>query len=324
MRFAHRGLPELLSTPGPSVGLEISADRIAAVMLAWPRQRPVVVGFASEALPSGAITPALNTVNLSNRAAVVETVDKVFERLPKRPTRVALLIPDSAAKVSFVRFEKIPLREADLDQLIRWQVKKTAPFRLEDAQLSYTLGRRTLDGGREFVVALMRRDIVEEYQAVCSNAGAHAGIVDLASLNLINAALSMAPPILGDWLLIHVAPGYSTIAIVRGRDLIFFRSRQTEGHGHLAELVHQTAMYYEDRLGGKVFTRAFLAGHAAGESSNGSAQNLGQTLEDRLKTRVEPLDAAVVAAGAAGADPTQLSALAAPIGLLLRNRLSDQ
>ena len=324
MRFTRTGVLELLSTPAPSVALEISADRISAVMLTGSRQRPVVAGFASEALPVGAIIPTLNKLNLSNFSAVVETVAKVFKRLPKRPTRVALLIPDSAAKVSFVRFENVPLREADLCQLIKWQMKKAAPFRLEDAQLSYTRGRRTSDGGREFVAALIRRDVVDEYQAVCSSAGAHAGIVDLASLNLINATLSISPPISGDWLLIHVAARYSTIAIIRGRDLIFFRNRENEGETQLAELIHQTAMYYEDRLEGKVFTRAFLAGHTANEGSNGSASSLAKTLDDCLKIRIEPLASTAVSAGEAGVDQRQLNALAAPIGLLLRSRLSDQ
>jgi Tfp pilus assembly PilM family ATPase len=324
MRFTRKGLPELLSTPVPSVALEISADRIAAVMLTWSRQRPVVTGFASEALPVGAVRPTLNELNLSNFSAVVETVVKVFKRLPKRPRRVALLIPDSAAKVSFVRFENVPLREADLYQLIQWQMQKATPFRLEDAQLSYTRGRRTSDGGREFVAALIRRDVVEEYQAVCSSAGAHAGIVDLASLNLINATLSIVPPISGDWLLIHVAAGHSTIAIVRGRDLIFFRNRQTDGETQLAELIHQTAMYHEDRLEGKVFTRAFLVGHTANEGSNGSAKKLAETLDDCLKIRIEPLNSTVLSVGEAGSEPTQLNGLAAPIGLLLRSRLRDQ
>ena len=315
MRFTRTGVLKLLSTPAPSVALEISADRISAVMLTGSRQRPVVAGFASEALPVGAIMPTLNKLNLSNFSAVVETVVKVFKRLPKRPTRVALLIPDSAAKVSFVRFENVPLREADLCQLIKWQMKKAAPFRLEDAQLSYTWGRRTSDGGREFVAALIRRDVVDEYQAVCSSAGAHAGIVDLASLNLINATLSISPPISGDWLLIHVAASYSTIAIIRGRDLIFFRNRENEG---------ETAMYYEDRLEGKVFTRAFLAGHTANKDSNGSASSLAKTLDDCLKIRIEPLTSTAVSAGEAGVDQRQLNALAAPIALLLRSRLSDQ
>ena len=312
------GLRALLTTPGPSVGLEIAADRVTAVAVSWSKQRPVVAAYASEALPSGAVVPAVTAVNVVDRTAVTDAIRRVFERLPRRPSRVAVIVPDNVAKVSLVRFEKVPTRAADLDDLIRWQVRKAAPFRLEDAQVSSTPGAATPDGGREFVVALMRRDVVEEYEQVCGAAGGHAGVVDLASFNLINMALASAGSEQGDWLLVHVAPGYSTLAIVRGQDLIFFRNRPAEGDGNLANLVHQTAMYYEDRLGGGGFSRALLAGQATLDDGDGSNEILRRTLEDRLGARVEPLDTSIVTPGAGGADP---AALAAPIGLLLRERL---
>ncbi len=45
-----------------------------------------------------------------------------------------------------MRFEQVPARAQDLDQLIRWQVRKAAPFAIEEAQVSYVPGvarRRT-------------------------------------------------------------------------------------------------------------------------------------------------------------------------------------
>ena len=41
-----------------------------------------------------------------------------------------------------VRFEKIPAKAQDLDQLIRWQMRKAAPFKIEDAQVSLGPGQR--------------------------------------------------------------------------------------------------------------------------------------------------------------------------------------
>ena len=97
------------------------------------------------------------------------------------------------------------------------------------------------EGGREFLVTTARRDIIEQYERVCSAAGANAGLVDLASLNLINAALaSAAQAAAGDWLIVNVAQDYATLAIVRGKDVIFFRTRQLEADGDLADLVTNT------------------------------------------------------------------------------------
>ena len=311
------GIRALLSTPSPSVGLEIAADRVTAVALSWSNRCPVVAACASTMLPEGAIVPSVNTLNIMNHSVVTEAISLAFDQLPHRPSRVAVIVPDSAAKVSLVRFEQVPARTPDLDELIRWQVQKSAPFRLEDAQVSFTPGNTTQDGGREFVVALMRRDVVQEYEHVCDAAGAHAGVIDLASFNLINMSLASSGPEHGDWLLVHVAPGYNTLVIVRGKSLIFFRNRPTEGNDTLLNLVHQTAMYYQDRLGGDRFSHAQLAGQSALDDGVESGELLRHTLEAQIGARVQPLDTSVVTPLSGSTD---LRVLAAPVGLLLREQ----
>src|SRR6185503_16765807 len=144
----------------------------------------------------------------------------------------------------------VPERARDLDELIRWQVRKAAPFRIEDAQLSYVPGLKAADGSTEFVVVMARRDVVREYETACEEAGAQAGIVDLSTFNVINAVLAGPGAPSDDWLLVHVTHEDATMAILRGRHLVFFRNRTAEGEGSLADMVHQTAMYYEDRLSG--------------------------------------------------------------------------
>ena len=52
------------------------------------------------------------------------------------------MLPDTAAKLSLLRFEKVPAKAQDLDQLIRWQVRKAAPFKIEDAQVAWVAGHR--------------------------------------------------------------------------------------------------------------------------------------------------------------------------------------
>ena len=143
--------------------------------------------------------PSLNAANIADPKAVASALRRVFERMGTRPKRVALAIPDSVAKVSLLRFEKVPQRARDLDELVRWQVRKAAPFRIEDAQLSYMPSLKAADGSTEFVVVMARKDIIREYEAVCEDAGAQAGVVDLTTFNVINAVLAgpQAPPTTG-------------------------------------------------------------------------------------------------------------------------------
>ena len=255
-------LPGILASRPPSVGVEIASDRVTGVSLSGPPSAWTVAAHATERLPAGAVTPALNAVNIHDARTVTAAIRSVFDRMGTKPRRVALVIPDTSAKLSLLRFEKVP-SAADLDQLIRWQVRKAAPFKPEEAQISWVPAAVLPDGGREFLVTLARRDIIESYEHACAEAGASAGVVDLASLNLINAALaSSGQASAGDWLVVNVAQYYATLAIVRGTDLIFFRTRQLEADGDLADLVHQTSMYHEDRLSGGRFGRISRPGRS--------------------------------------------------------------
>ena len=304
----------------PPAAIEIAAERVSAVSLDVRAGRPVITGYASEPLPDGALVPSLTGQNIHDQPAVAAAVVRVLEQVG-RPRRVGLIIPDPVAKVSLVRFERVAARAAELDQLIRWQVRKAAPFAIEEAQVSYVAGART-DEGQEFVVAVSRRQVIDEYEAVCAMAGAHAGLIDLSTFNVANAVLAGSPAPTGDWLLVNLAPDWASIAIMRGPHLIFFRGRGADGDGTLVDLAHQTSMYYEDRLQGQGFTQVLVCGAAtAGERHAVDVDNLRRSLETRLSapfTLVDPRTAAALA-DPVPAGPALLDTLAPLVGLLVRD-----
>jgi type IV pilus assembly protein PilM len=315
----------------PVVAVELTARYVSAASIDQRGGQPVVSAHAGEALPTGALVPSLTAPNVQNRQAVVAALGRVLEQVG-RPRRVGLVLPDLVAKVSLVRFEQVPARAADLDQLIRWQVRKTAPFPIEEAQVSFVPGITVAPGldagaggsGQEFVVTLARRATIEDYEAVCADAGAHAGLVDLATFNVVNAVLAGTPAVgTVDWLLINVAPDDASLAIMRGPHLIFFRNRAADTEGTLEDLVHQAAMYYEDRLSGGGLSRAFLTGVAgAGAHHAADIEQLRRRLQDRLKAPIETVDprAAATLTDRISAVPALLDALTPLVGLLLRGR----
>jgi hypothetical protein len=126
----------------------------------------------------------------------------------------------------------------------------------------------------------------------------------------------------GDWLLVNIAADYTSIALLRGPNLIFFRNRAAETDGTLADLVHQSAMYYEDRLKGAGFSRVILSGASAAVAQQSSdIDELRRSLEDRLRTPVETVDPRTAAAltDRITAAPALLDALTPLVGLLLRD-----
>jgi Tfp pilus assembly PilM family ATPase len=312
----------LLRATPPGVAIDLSAHRVAAASLDLRGGKYVVRAHALAPLPAGALVPSLTASNIRDRAAVIGALKSVLDQIGT-PRRVGLVIPDPVAKISLVKFQQVPAKAEDLEQLIRWQVRKAAPFAIEEAQVSFVEGARAADG-QEFIVSLARTEIIAEYEGLCAEVGAHAGVIDVSTFNVINAVLGGANAPTGDWLLVNVAPDWASMAILRGSDLVFFRSRSADGEGTLADLVHQTAMYYEDRLSGGGFSRVMLCGASttAGDGQSPDAGALRRSLEERLGTVVNPVDPRNAASLTDRIDgsPSLLDALAPLVGLLVRDR----
>jgi type IV pilus assembly protein PilM len=296
--------------------VEITADHISAAVVARRGAEISVQSYAVEPLPAGAVTPSLTGHNIADRAAVTAALRRAVERLETRVARVALVLPDTVARVSLVRFDQVPSRREDLDQLVRWQLRKSAPFPIEEATISYSRGLTT-GAGADFVVELARQSVVEEYEAVCDAAGVYAGLIDVATLCVVNLFLASATVPSGDWLLVHIRPDYTSLVIMRGSDVIFFRSRPEGEEESLSDLVHQTAMYYVDRLAGAGFSRVLLGG--AGRVP-GAIEAARRNLEERLGVGVESADPtrSAVLTDRIGVTPDLADTLSPLIGMLLR------
>jgi type IV pilus assembly protein PilM len=311
-------LASWLASPPLDAAIEIAPEAVSIAVLGGRGQNAVVQGYAVEPMPSGAVVPSLTATNMPDRDVVVRALRAACESVGVRPRRVALVVPDLVGKVSLVRFDQTPARRDDLDQLIRWQMKKSTPFPVEDACVTYSPGSRGTDGN-EFVVVAARREIIREYEGVCEEAGIEAGLVDLATFGVVNLFLSSGPAPTGDWLVVHMRPEYTSIVILRNEELIFFRNRAEGVEEALQDVVHQTAMYYQDRLSGRGFSRILLGGLG---KTVGAVDMARHNLEEHMGSAVEAIDPTRGAALTDRIQPTpELMATLSPlVGMLLRTR----
>jgi Tfp pilus assembly PilM family ATPase len=303
-----------LAAAPPSLAVEIASRRITVLEMGRSAGGPVVTAHGSEPLPPGAVTPALTGTNIAQVPVVATALRKALERAGlKAARRAALIVPDSVARVSLLTFEQVPQKSADLDQLVKWQLKKHAPFPIEEAQVCH-FRAYTGDTGTVIGAVCSRRDVIAQYEAVTDAVGMHAGVVDLASMNVMNAIMAAGAAPQTDWLLVCLAPEGTALAILRGSQLMFYRHRTAVDSEPLTSLVHQTAMYHEDRLGGSRFSRVWIAG--------GASEAARQDVSARLGVPVESVDIRPAASlqDREPATPELLDALAAGVGILLRER----
>ena len=312
-----RRMPAWLAPAPPPVAIEIACQRVTVAGITATGGRLRLSAHASEGLPAGAVTPGLSGPNVGQPAVVTTALRRAFERAGLgAPRRAALVVPDAIARVSLLHFDHVPPRPADLDQLVRWQIRKSTPFPLEEAAVQHLVAHAR-EGGATLAAVVARRDVIAQYEAVADAAGVHAGIVDLASFNVMNAVFAGGAAPAGDWLLVCLAHEGTTIAILRGADLMFYRHRAAVDQEPLSALVHQTAMYHEDRLGGSTFARIALAGAALAADD---VNRLQRELRELLGIAAEPVDIrhAVELSDRVALGPDALDALAAPVGVLVR------
>jgi Tfp pilus assembly PilM family ATPase len=313
MRLPLRSASWLTPTP-PLVAIEIASRRLTVVALA--PNAPVVSAYASEPLPEGAVTPSLSGINIAQAEPVIATLQRALEHAGLGATkRAALVVPDSVARVSLLHFDQAPARAQELDQLVKWQLKKATPYPLEEALVTHAQSSSAATG-LSVAAVVARRDVIAQYESVAAAVGIHAGLVDLASLDVMNAIVAAGASVAGDWLLVHLAAEATTLAIVRGTTLMFYRHRTAVDEETLSALVHQTAMYHEDRLEGRAFERVWLCGGGA------AADEARWQISSRLGVPVEAVDVRPAAdlRDRASTTPEVLDALAAPVGLLIRER----
>ena len=247
--------------PLPEWAISVTTAAVHLARVSWASATPTVLVEASEALPAGAVVPSLLTPNMPDVGAVGLVIRRLASQTGGGRRRVALVVPDTVAKVALIRLDQVPSRESELVGIIRWQLRKALPFPIEQAVVSIA-DQGTVAAGGEFLVAAARADVVQQYEQACAMGDLDVGLVDLESLSLLHRVSHESGLPDGDWFFVRIDPHDVTLMLGRGRGVAFHRHRADEAEGSVADLIHQTAMFYEDRFKGSGFSRVWLAAAA--------------------------------------------------------------
>lgn len=273
----------LHATPHPPMAVEIAPMRVAAAR--WTRARGNLESLAVEDIASGAISPSPLETNIVNADAVRSGLRRAFAHVPPRSAGLALLIPDPAVRVFILPFEAFPRRTDEALPLLRWRLKKSVPFDVEDTAISWTR-QSSRSGGLEIVVAVARQKIVREYEELLEALGAHPGVV-------VSSTLSVLPLLedRGATLLVRMAGQSLTTVIVQdGRLCVFRSSEMSAPAGVLApqavlDEIFPVLAFFQDTSGGSV-DRVRVSGFGAREDV------FRRALSEELKSPVDPVSCA--------------------------------
>jgi type IV pilus assembly protein PilM len=233
----------LEGTHHPPVALEIAVDRVAGVRF---HRNGSLDGFAVESLPTGALVPSAIETNLINPTAVKTAVYGVCARLGAKEEDAALLLPDPVIRVFVQHFDDFPRSTAEAIPMLRWKLKKSVPFEVDETLLSFMRQAPRADGV-DVVTGIARLRIIREYESLVDTLGLQPGMVLSSTLAAITLLDDQRPTLLA-----RVSGTSLTTAIVRAGVLAGYRCTELPTHAGevtphmLLEEVFPLAAYYQD------------------------------------------------------------------------------
>jgi type IV pilus assembly protein PilM len=265
----------------PKLACEISADRVLAGRVSENGGHSLEACASSELAP-GSVVPDLIETNLRQPDAVYETVRDTLTSVGGRSHDVIAVLPDAAVRVVLLDFETLPAKREEVEAVVRFRLKKSLPFDVDKAKVSYHVQPST--GGVRVIAAVALANVVEDYEAAFRQAGYEPGVVMPSMLAALGAADAPKPA-----LVIKVDARTTSIAILDREQLLLFRTLEnTRGvtitGEQLAEEVYPSVVFFQDTYQMNI-GQIFVAGLP---ESGGTAPALRAQTGAEVKDLVSP------------------------------------
>jgi type IV pilus assembly protein PilM len=135
--------------------------------------------LSAEAIVDGAIMDS---------QLVIETIQRLFQRLKIKNTQVATAL--SGHSVIVKRISLPVMTSAELAESIHWEAEQYIPFDIDDVNLDYQIlegSSLSGEGNMDVLLAAAKKDKINDYTSVITQAGLQPVAVDIAAFALQNA-----------------------------------------------------------------------------------------------------------------------------------------
>lgn len=289
----------------PRLACEITPDGVIAARAS--DKQPRVEVFTGRHLKAGAITPGLNGANVVDPEALRTALSGALGAVAGKSRDVIVVLPDLAIRLVLLDFEALPNKPEEAEPVIRFRLKKSLPFDVEQAALSYDVVRS--NGNIRVVAAVSPRTIIEEYETALRDAGYTPGVVLPSSLAALGLIEGERPT-----LLLKVDPTNITIIAVERQELRLVRTLDNP-HGsnvsaaELAEAVLPSIVFFEDTFAAKI-EKIYIGGVAP-------LAEVGPLLHEQTGAQVQELAPELTAGQNLSGETVPPSVMAGIVGALL-------
>ena len=235
-------ITRLVKDPPPDHIFELSEAGIAYA-------RNGETGF--QAFEPGVLAVSPLADNLLRPEAVTSALARIAPPNGAKRRPAALILPDYAARVSLLDFDSFPSSPEEQLPLVRFRVKKTIPFDIDSAAVSYWAQPASSKAGAkkvDVVAVTVSHEILARYENVFRTANLHAGEITtsgLSALSLYHAD--------GVVVIAKLTGNVLTVMALEDGRLKLFRCLTVEGESddEILAVLNPTFAYIEDELGQK-------------------------------------------------------------------------
>ena len=251
MSLLH-SLTSLWKDPPPALAFELSE---AGIAMARTGKTPE---FDFRPLDAGVISVSPLRDNILDPDKFAGAVRALVPQNGSRKRRnAALILPDACARVWVLDFDDFPSDAAEQLSLVRFRMKKSLPYDVESAALSYHAQEPAGKKKKyDVVVAVAPMDIISRYEAPFKALAIETGFVTtsaLAALDLVNDTGTIAVAKLSGRMLTILVLSSGVLKLVRSLELA------EPAVAEIAADLYPTFVYIEDQLGAKA-EKLLLAG----------------------------------------------------------------
>ena len=231
-------LANLLTDPPPTHAFELSEEGLSFASPGAPNR----AGFA--AFEPGVVLVSPVHENVQQPQVLLDHIRKLAPG-SGRKRRAVLILPDYCARVAVLDFDTFPSNAEEQQALVRFRLKKSVPFDVDTAVISYVQQPRKADAKIEVLAAVISSEIVQQYEAPFRTAGFQPGLVitsSIAALNLLDSA--------DVTLLVKLSGRILSILVLQENSVKLARCIEMDEGGTLEieSVLHPTIAYVEDEL----------------------------------------------------------------------------
>ncbi len=228
------------------VGLDIGTSSIKAVELkevgkgrGYQLASIGMEPLSPEAIVDGAIMDA---------GLVIETIQRVFTNNRIKSTDVAISL--SGHSVIIKKISLPMMNPEELAESIQWEAEQYIPFDVDDVNIDYQVLSTPAsagEGNMDVLLVAVKKDKINDYTSVITQAGKNALVADVDVFALQNAYEVNYEPVAGKIVaLVNIGAGVTNIAIMQNGASLFWRDISVGGNQYTDALQKELNLAFEE------------------------------------------------------------------------------